>query len=73
MLTFLLLSSTAVFAQKNEHYNSPLYSPKTYDPNISEASGLPEPLKKVGIEQKLGAQLPLQTELKDEDGKIQEI
>jgi len=59
-----------VSAQKNEHYNSPLYSPKTYDPSISEASGLPNALKKVGIEQKLGAQLPLGTELKDENGQI---
>ncbi|HVF46477.1 MAG TPA: SCO family protein [Pyrinomonadaceae bacterium] len=57
-------------AQKNEHYNSPLYSPKVYDPTISEGSGLPEALKKVGIEQKLGSQLPLETEFKDEDGKI---
>src|SRR5687768_4008226 len=56
--------------QKNEHYNSPLYSPKVYDPTISEGSGLPEALKKVGIEQKLGSQLPLETEFKDEDGKI---
>jgi protein SCO1/2 len=56
-------------AQKSEHYNSPLYSPKTYDPTISEGSGLPEALKKIGIEQKLGAVLPLDTELKDETGK----
>lgn len=63
-----LFVCSAVSAQKNEHYNSPLYSPKTYDPSISEASGLPEALKKVGIEQKLGAQLPLDTELKDETG-----
>jgi len=59
-----------VSGQKNEHYNSSLYSPKTYDPSISEASGLPNALKKVGIEQKLGAQLPLGTELKDENGQI---
>jgi protein SCO1 len=58
------------YAQKNEHYNSPLYSPKTYDPTITEASGLPDALKKIGIEQKLGGQLPLDTELKDEDGKL---
>lgn len=37
---------------------------------MSVSSGLPEALKSVGIEQKLGAQLPLDTELKDEDGKI---
>ena len=56
------------FAQKSEHYNSPLYSPRTYDPNQSATTGLPDALKKVGIEQKLGEQLPLDTELKDEDG-----
>ncbi len=68
LLVFSLSIST--HAQKNEHYNSPLYSPKTYDPTITEASGLPEPLKKIGIEQKLGGQLPLETEFKDADGNI---
>ncbi len=52
-----------------EHYNSPLYSPKTYDPASYEPNGLPPVLKEVGIEQKLGSQLPLDTEFKDEDGK----
>lgn len=60
----------AVQAQKNEHYNSPLYSPKKYDPTVTTANGLPEALKKTGIEQKLGALLPLDTEFKDESGKI---
>jgi protein SCO1 len=59
---------TSVGAQKAEHYNSPLYSPRTYDPSMSESVGLPEALKKVGIEQKLGSPLPLETEFKDEDG-----
>lgn len=66
MLAFVL----AVAAQKPEHYNSPLYSPRTYDPSQSTSNGLPEALKTVGIEQKLGDQLPLGTELKDEDGKV---
>ena len=57
-------------AQKNEHYNSPLYSPKYYDPSVGPASGLPEPLKKVGIEQRLGESLPLDAEFKDENGQI---
>ncbi|MFN0278636.1 MAG: SCO family protein [Pyrinomonadaceae bacterium] len=58
-----------VHAQKNEHYNSPLYSPKTYDPaEFAATTGLPTTLKTVGIEQRLGEQLPLDTELKDEDG-----
>ncbi|MEJ7624687.1 MAG: SCO family protein [Pyrinomonadaceae bacterium] len=59
-----------VEAQKSEHYNSPLYSPRTYDPSVGEGSGLPPALKQVGIEQKLGAQLPLDTEFKDEAGNI---
>lgn len=67
---FTAFAGNPVWAQKNEHYNSPLYSPRKYDPTISEANGIPEALKKVGIEQKLGAQLPLDTELKDENGKM---
>lgn len=68
-LTFSLFTLN-VFAQKSEHYNSPLYSPRTYDPSISESNGLPEVLKSVGIEQKLGAQLPLDAMFKDESGKM---
>ena len=55
--------------QKSEHYNSPLYSPKYYDPSQGTSNGLPEALQKVGIEQKLGESLPLDAEFKDEDGK----
>ena len=66
--SFSLLTSD-VFAQKNEHYNSPLYSPRYYDPATSEPNGLPEALKTIGIEQKLGTQMPLDTEFKDEDGR----
>lgn len=66
----MLASVAFVGAQKAEHYNSPLYSPRTYDPNVTSANGLPDTLKKVGIEQKLGDQLPLDTELKDESGNI---
>lgn len=58
------------YAQKGEHYNSPLYSPRTYDPSASVTTGLPDALKTIGIEQKLGEQLPLDTELKNEDGGI---
>lgn len=65
---------TSSFAQKTEHYNSPLYSPKTYDPaEFAATTGLPNTLKTVGIEQKLGEQLPLDTKLKDEDGKPVEL
>lgn len=66
----MLTASSFVSAQKAEHYNSPLYSPRTYDPSVTSANGLPDMLKKVGIEQKLGDQLPLDTELKDEAGNI---
>jgi protein SCO1 len=68
---FLIFNfSFTAFAQKNEHYNSPLYSPKKYDPTVTTANGLPEPLKKTGIEQKLGETLPLETEFKDENGDL---
>jgi protein SCO1/2 len=57
-------------AQKNEHYNSPLYSPKYYDPSQGTANGIPDPLKKVGIEQRLGESLPLDAQFKDENGQL---
>lgn len=69
-LCVIVAGAGSMSAQKNEHYNSPLYSPKKYDPSVTAASGLPEALKKIGIEQQLGAQLPLDTELKDESGSI---
>lgn len=59
----------ASFGQKSEHYNSPLYSPKTYDPSSGTSNGLPDMLQKIGIEQKLGSQLPLEAEFRDENGK----
>lgn len=60
----------AAAAQKAEHYNSPLYSPKTYDPEqFAATTGLPETLKSVGIEQRLGEQLPLDAQFKDEEGR----
>lgn len=63
------LFTSSLQAQKNEHYNSPLYSPRVYDPAAGEPSGLPPALKEVGITQRLGEQMPLDTELKDENGK----
>ncbi len=62
-------SFVTVLAQKTEHYNSPLYSPRTYDPSVDTTTGLPPALTKIGIDQKLGEQLPFDTELKDESGK----
>jgi protein SCO1 len=72
MLKLFALTAIAVFtvsAQRVEHYNSPLYTPKYYDPSQSTTNGLPEALQKIGIDQKLGDQLPLDTVLKDEGGK----
>lgn len=67
-VALLALSGNSV-AQKSEHYNSPLYSPKKYDPAQSAGTGLPDALKKTGIEQKLGEQLPMDTEVTTEDGR----
>lgn len=69
-LIIISLTFISASAQRVEHYNSPLYSPKTYDPNRAETSnGLPNVLKTVGIEQKLGEQLPMDAVFKNEDGK----
>ena len=64
----ILTLTFSTFGQKIEHYSSPLYSPRTYDPAQSQPNGLPKVLQNVGITQKLGAQLPLDAEFKDEDG-----
>jgi protein SCO1/2 len=56
-------------AQKNEHYNSPLYSPRYYEPSAGVSNGLPDQLQRVGIEQRLGESLPLDAKFKNEDGK----
>ena len=65
---FHIFASSAA-AQKNEHYNSPLYSPRKYDPTVDTSVGLPEALKKIGIEQRLGETLPGDAVLRDENGK----
>lgn len=67
-LALIAFAFTPCFSQKTEHYNSPLYSPRYYDPASSEPNGLPQALKEIGITQKLGDQLPLDTEFKDENG-----
>ena len=69
LISFLIFGNAAL-AQKNEHYNSPLYAPRTYDPSQTTSSGLPKALKEVGIEQKLGEQLPLDAEFKNENGQM---
>lgn len=59
-----------LWAQRIEHYNSPLYSPKYYDPNDPGTSnGLPKALEEIGIEQKLDSQLPLDAVFQDENGR----
>jgi len=66
----VFLTTGNVSAQKTEHYNSPLYAPKYYDPNdTGTSSGLPNALQKIGIEQKLNEQLPFDAVFKDENGK----
>ncbi len=69
LVIVIMVAGVGVSAQKNEHYNSPLYSPKKYDPSQSSASGLPDALKTIGIEQKLGGQLPLETEVTNDEGR----
>ncbi|MBX7172620.1 MAG: SCO family protein [Pyrinomonadaceae bacterium] len=70
----IFLISVIGFGQRIEHYNSPLYSPKVYDPNQAGTSnGLPKTLDEVGIKQKLNEQIPLDTEVKDENGKTVKI
>ena len=60
-------------AQKAEHYNSPLYSPKYYDPSAGTSNGLPDALQTIGIEQRLGESLPLTAEFKDESGQAVQL
>ena len=69
VICVVLALGIVVGAQKSEHYNSPLYSPKTYDPSQTAGTGLPQALQNIGIEQKLGEQLPLETDFKREDGQ----
>ena len=60
----------AIYAQGGQqHYNSPLYSPRIYDPSGPVSTdGLPDALKNIGIRQRLGDQLPLGVDLADENG-----
>lgn len=66
---FFGFASAAAFGQKTEHYNSPLYSPKYYDPSVGTSNGMPDALQAVGIDQKLGYALPLDAEFTDENGQ----
>ncbi len=68
-LCIFTMLAGAIIAQKTEHYNSPLYSPKTYDPSQTTSNGIPDTLKKVGIDQKLNSRLPLDAKFTNENGK----
>jgi protein SCO1/2 len=63
----LMILFAGVPAQKTEHYNSPLYAPKTYEPGQTSSTGLPDALENIGIDQNLNAQLPLDAVFKDEN------
>jgi protein SCO1 len=66
----IFLTIGEVPAQKTEHYSSPLYAPRTYDPSQAGTSnGLPPALEKAGIEQKLNEQIPFDAVFRDENGK----
>lgn len=68
LLCALILALAATGgAQPQEQFNSPLYSPRYYNPSAGVSNGMPEALKEVGIEQRLGEQLPLETVFKDEN------
>lgn len=69
-LALCILVVVAVnFGQRIEHYNSPLYSSKPYDPSQITDTGLPKALNEVGIQQKLNEQIPLDIEFKNEEEK----
>src|SRR3954471_19873883 len=70
ILAIALLGGISAHAQRVEHYHSPLYSPRYYDPAESAPNGMPQALQKVGIDQKLGDQLPMDAQVKDESGKV---
>lgn len=66
---FCLLSlvfSISVFAQPGREMEGPLYGPR---PELGQRdNGLPKALEKIGIDQKLNEQIPLDTVFRDEDG-----
>ena len=65
----LFVAASGALAQKSEHYNSPLYSPKYYEPTAGVSNGLPDALQTVGIDQRLGESLPLDVKFKNAEGK----
>ena len=72
VLSPLVLAVHAQGGQQN--YNSPLYSPRIYDPTSPVSTdGLPDALKDIGIRQRLGEQLPMDAELTDETGNAVQL
>ena len=69
LLSLVMLLGAATQAQQVEHYNSPLYSPRAYEPGKTvDSKGLPPALKNVSIEQKLNQPLTLDAIFTDENG-----
>lgn len=65
-----LLMFVSAQAQQVEHYGSPLYSPRKYEPGKAvESNGLPPALKSVGIEQKLDGEVPFDAVFTDAEGR----
>ncbi|GIU81927.1 MAG: SCO family protein [Acidobacteria bacterium] len=71
ILLALLIFASLASGQGQQHYNSPLYAPREYTP--SQSLGVPQILKEIGIEQKLGQKIPLDVEFKNEEGQIVKI
>jgi protein SCO1/2 len=66
----LLLLSSQAFAQMGQQYsNSPLYGPRPELGSGTTENGLPKPLQEVGIDQRLGEQIPLDAVFRDEAGR----
>ncbi len=68
-LCVLFVLASAIYAQSPEHYTSPLYSPRKYDPSQASSNGIPKTLKKVGIEQKLNSKVPFDAKFKNAKGE----
>ncbi|MBV9958879.1 MAG: SCO family protein [Acidobacteria bacterium] len=66
----LLTFAAQTFAQMGQQYsNSPLYGPRPELGSGTTENGLPKPLQAVGIDQRLGEQVPLDTIFRDETGR----
>lgn len=70
---FVFLNAVISIAAQGgtQHYNSPLYSPRSYEESRQTVKndGLPPILGEVGIDQKLNEQIPLDAVFRDENGQ----